>query len=388
MRRKTFWYGVCGVLLLATVGCGDKIEPGNNRNGAVKTVQARVAVATVDPQRSFYEAVGTVGARTSSTLSSKIMGAVRAVHVKEGDRVEEGRLLVELDDRQAQSQQRGARAALDEARRALASAESGREAAAAGAELAKTTYDRYQNLLKEESVSRQEFDEIAARYRQATAALSQAGAMAEAARDRVQQAEAGLESAATNLKEATIRAPYQGKITAKMVDVGDMASPGTPLLSMEREGVFCVSLVVPEIHIRAVALGDKVNVTIPSMDNLTVQGTVGRIDPDADPQSRSFVVKVALPEGHAFRSGVFARVALPVGESGMLLVPKTALVQRGQLTGFYLLDEENIARFRLLRVGREAGEHVEVISGLRNGDRYLTQPPPDMADGARVEVVP
>lgn len=317
MRRKTFWYGVCGVLLLATVGCGDKIEPGNNRNGAVKTVQARVAVATVDPQRSFYEAVGTVGA-----------------------------------------------------------------------ELAKTTYDRYQNLLKEESVSRQEFDEIAARYRQATAALSQAGAMAEAARDRVQQAEAGLESAATNLKEATIRAPYQGKITAKMVDVGDMASPGTPLLSMEREGVFCVSLVVPEIHIRAVALGDKVNVTIPSMDNLTVQGTVGRIDPDADPQSRSFVVKVALPEGHAFRSGVFARVALPVGESGMLLVPKTALVQRGQLTGFYLLDEENIARFRLLRVGREAGEHVEVISGLRNGDRYLTQPPPDMADGARVEVVP
>jgi len=372
---------------MAMSGCRDKIEPGTTRDEAVKTVKTRVAVASVNPRQFFYEAVGTVESRTTSTLSSKLMGAVKVIHAREGDLVDKNELLIELDDQQAISQLRGARAALAEAERSLASAESARDAAKAGADLARTTHERYQNLLKEESVSRQEFDEMDARYRQASAALAQAEAMVEAAENRVQQAEANVESAATILKDATIRAPYKGKITSRMIDVGDMASPGTPLLAMEMEGVFCVSLVVPEIHIRAVLLGSELNVTIPSMQDLVIQGRVGRIDPAADQQSRSFIVKVALPEGYSFRSGLFARVALPVGEAGMMLVPKTALVQRGQLTGYYLVDENNTARFRLLRVGRDMGESVEVISGMKNGDRYVLEPPPDMEDGVTVENV-
>ena len=387
MRQNTSLYILGFVVLLTAYGCGDKIEPGTTPAGEGKTVKARVAVASTNARQSFYEAVGTVGARTASTLSSKIMGAVEAVHVREGDQVEKDDLLVELDDRQAVAQLQQAEAGLAEARRALISAKSARDAAQAGADLAGATFERYRKLLAEESVSQQEYDEVDARYRQSSASLAQAEAMVEAAGNRVEQAQAGVESTRTMVRDASVRAPYNGTVTAKMVDVGDMASPGTPLLGLEQKGVFCVSLVVPEMHIHSVALGDTVDVTIPSMDDLVVQGKIGRIDPAADQQSRSFIVKVALPEGHDFRSGIFARVALPVGEAGMLLIPRSAVIQQGQLTGYYLVDDNNIARFRLLRLGRESGESVEVLSGMKDGDRYVVLPPPDMEDGDRVEGV-
>ncbi len=387
MRQRTFFYILSFMFVITASGCSDKIEPGTTPNDVTKTVKAQVAVASTNARQFFYEAVGTVGARTTSTLSSKIMGVVKAIHVREGDLVEKDDLLVELDDRQPTAQLQQAEAALAEARRALESAKSARDAAEAGADLARATHDRYSKLLEEESVSRQEYDEVDARYRKANASFVQSDAMVEAAGNRVEQAEAGVASARSMFKDATIRAPYQGTVTAKMVDVGDMASPGTPLLTLEQKGVFCVSLVVPEIHIRTVALGDQVSVTIPSMEELVVQGKIGRIDPAADQQSRSFIVKVALPDGYDFRSGIFARVALPIGEAGMLRVPKTALIYRGQLTGYYMVDDNDIARFRLLRTGRAFGESVEVLSGMKDGDRYVVMPPPDMEDGAKVEVV-
>lgn len=159
-----------------------------------------------------------------------------------------------------------------------------------------------------------------------------------------------------------------------MLKFGDFATPGTPFLTLEKDGVFCVSLVVPEKHIQSVSLGQKVNVTIPSMQDMTVQGTVGRIDPAADLKSRSFTVKVALPDEQKFRTGNFERVAIPVGEAGMIVIPEKAVVERGQLKGFDLVDENNIAHFRLLRTGRVLGDSVEVLSGLKNNDPNYNRP--------------
>lgn len=386
MLKKTYAYTICFLFLVAISGCKEKIEPGSTKKENSKIVKARVAVASMNPQESLYEAVGTVNARTSSTLSSKLMGTVKAVHVREGDSVKKEDILIELDDRQVAAQMRKTEAGLAESRRALASAESSRDSAKAGAQLAKTTFDRYTSLIKEESVSQQEFDEVQAKYRQAAAALAQAEAMVEAARNRIQQAEADIEDANVRKKDATIRAPYDGKITEKMVEVGDLASPGTPFLTLEQEGVFCVSLIVPEDHIRSVSLGQKLQVTIPSLQDKTVEGIVGRIDPAADQKSRSFQIKVALPEGENYSSGTFARVALPVGEAGMMRVPETAIVTQGQLTGYYLVDKDNMAHFRLMRTGRAYGDSVEVISGLKAGDRYVVDPPPEMENGVKVEV--
>jgi len=367
------------------VGCSEKIEPGHTPTGSAMTIQAPVAVARFQTHPFIYDAVGTISPRTASTIGSKLMGTVTSVNVQEGDVLREGDVLLVLDQRQVSAQLRQAEAALAEARRAEASARSARESALAAVKLAKGTYDRYLKLLRDRSASQQEFDEIETKYRQAEATYTQTSALLEAAGHRVQQAQAAVSAARVSKKDATVIAPYDGKISAKMINVGDLASPGTPFFGMEKAGVYCADLVLPEEHIDTVYLDQVVMVVVPALDDKSVEGRIGRIVPTADERSRSFQVKVALPEDPTIRSGMFARVEIPVGEAGMLLIPSSAVLQRGQLTGIYQVDEKQTARFRLIRVGNTFGDSVEVLSGLKDGDHYVVSPPPAMVDGARVE---
>jgi hypothetical protein len=105
----------------------------------------------------------------------------------------------------------------------------------------------------------------------------------------------------------------------------------------------------------------------------------------ADQRSRSFTVKVILPETALLRSGMFARAGIPVGEGGMLLIPESALVAQGQLTGYFLVDDTAIARFRLMRTGRHFKDQIEIISGMKPGTRYVVSPPAVLKDGMKVE---
>ena len=261
---------VIGLLLAPLfMGCSEKIEPGQTATDSSVTIQAPVAVARFQTHPFIYDAVGTIAPRTASTIGSKLMGTVKAVNVQEGDRVREGDVLLVLDQRQVSAQLRQAEAALAEAQRAEASARSARESAVASVKLAKGTYDRYLKLLQDRSASQQEFDEIETKYRQAQATLTQTSALLEAAGHRVQQAKAGVAAARVSQKDATVRAPYDGKIAAKMIEVGDLASPGTPFFGMEKEGVYCAELVLPEEHIDTVQLDQSVMVVIPSLDNCT-----------------------------------------------------------------------------------------------------------------------
>ena len=116
------------------------------------------------------------------------------------------------------------------------------------------------------------------------------------------------------------------------------------------------------------------------------EGTIRAIFPAADAASRSFTAQVALAFDPAIRSGMFSRVILDRGTLETMLIPATALIHQGQLTGIFLLDADQIARFRILRTGRTSGVMVEALSGIRPGDRFVVMPPPDMVDGLRVEV--
>jgi multidrug efflux pump subunit AcrA (membrane-fusion protein) len=306
--------------------------------------------------------------------------------VNEGDQVKEGDLLVVLDQRQVSAGLERAQAGLNEALKAEASAESARRAAKAAAELARSTYVRYQKLIKENSASQQEFEEVESRHRQAQASLAQTESMLAAASSRVEQARAAVESASVSKKDAKIYSPYDGTITAKMVDIGDLASPGTPFLTIEKEDAFCADLVLPERHIQAVKLDDEVKVSIPALGDIELTGTVGRIVPAADVKSRSFLVKVALPDNDNLKSGMFARIAIPVGEAGMLMLPDSAIVDQGQLTGIFVVDDDQIAHFRLIRTGKHYGDAVEVLSGIAEKEQYVIEPPPNLNDGDKVEV--
>ncbi len=335
---------ICALFVLYVItACSDKIEPGTTEKDAGQSVKAPVAVAEVTQQPFYYEAVGTITARTASTISSKLMGVVRAVHVQEGDLLKKGDLLVTIDPRQVTAQLQRAQAA---------------------AEVAAKEYHRYQLLLKEQSASQQEFDRAEAQYRQAQAAVA---------------------AARVSKKDAQVRAPYDGRVVAKMINEGDLASPGSPFVTMEQEGLYCADLVLPERHIQAVAVGLSVQVAVPALNDQKVDGTVGRIVPSADAQSRSFQVKVGMPEGLDLKSGMFARIFIPLGGTGKLLIPQAAVIPQGQLSGVFILDDQSIARFRLVRTGKTYADRVQIISGLKDGQRYVQVVPSTLKDGMKVD---
>ena len=372
-KNKRFFYFIIFTAVFLLMGCGEKIEPGNVKVSKKEIVKATVASAKLIRQPFFYESVGTVSAKTVSTISSKLMGAVKEVLVREGDPVKKGDRLANIDDRQVGAMLRQAKAALAEARRA-------ETAASAGAELARATYTRYQNLMTDESTSPQEFDEIKSRYQQAQAGL-------DAAKQRVKQVEASLSSAVVSAKDAVILAPYDGTIRAKMIDVGDLAAPGKPLFTLETTGNYIVDLVLPEQYIHTVVLDQEVTVTVSALNKKTFPGSVQEIFPAADAKSRSFLVKVRIPADKLLRSGMFARVSIPIGKAGLILIPVTAVIHSGQLTGIYIVDDTQTAKFRLIRTGRTFGEFIEVLSGLKDGDRYVSVPPPNLNNGMTVEAV-
>ncbi len=220
------------------------------------------------------------------------------------------------------------------------------------------------------------------------AALAQARDMAQAARERVKQAEAAVSGAAVPMRDAAIRASYDGVVTAKWIEEGGLASPGTPVLALEKAEGYRAELVVPEAYYHAMKVNEKVKLRIPAMGDRSVEGVIGVIVPAADPQSRSFVVKVDIPRDEGVRTGMFVRAAIATGKEGFLLVPATAIVNQGGLTGIYLMTPDQTARFRLVRTGRAFGDLLEVISGLKPGDSFVVDPPPHMLDGARVEAWP
>ncbi|MBW1798237.1 MAG: efflux RND transporter periplasmic adaptor subunit, partial [Deltaproteobacteria bacterium] len=320
------------ILLLAfyTFACGDKIEPGTAKKSPPVVKDVSVSTARITDQPIIYEAVGTVQAGISSKLSSKLLGTVDSIRVREGDRVKKGEVLIILDQRQVKAQVRKAEAGLAEAGKALTAAISARDAAAAQKKLSFATYERYRDLKNQAMVSAQIFEEKEAGYQQAEAGLEKAGAMVAAARARVKQAEANLAAVRVTSKDAVITAPHDGIITAKLVDKGDLASPGTPLLTIETTRGFCVDMLLPETYIGYVKPRQKVSVEVPALKTGPLEGNVCTIVPSADQKSRSFIVKINLPIERSVTSGMFARVQIPTGRSKKLLINRNAVIVRGQ----------------------------------------------------------
>lgn len=377
--------GLTGTLCILFSGCNDKIEPGTTTVNQQTTINTQIAVAVIISRPFIYQAPGTITALDSTILSGKILGTVKEINVKEGDNVKKNETLIVLDERLVSAELRGSEAGLEEARKAYAAAISAMEAEKAAAQLALATYERYQKLYSEESATRQEFEEVEARHHQAKASLAGAEAMVDAALFRVQQSRAKVSRAGASRKDATIAAPYDGIVSAKLINVGDLASPGTPLLIIEKKGGFQAELVLPEEYIQTVRIGQKMVIDIPDQKGIPqITGIVRTIVPEADARTRSFLIKVGLPENPLIRSGMFARISVPVGEDRILLIPESAQVLHGQLTGYFMVDDADVARFRLMRTGRRFSDRIEVISGLKPGTRYVVSPPAELKNGMKL----
>ncbi|MGI9102979.1 MAG: efflux RND transporter periplasmic adaptor subunit [Terriglobales bacterium] len=354
MRFRWLILLVAAAALFADAGCGTATN-----KAAVQPEMARdVAVVTAQraPLADYVEAVGTVRAVQTAQLSSEIVATVREVRVKEGSRVRRGDVLLVLDDAQQ-------RAGLERAQAGVRASQQDIAAVEAELGLASATLRRYQSLYEKKSVSPHEFEEVQAR---ATAVKARRDA-AQAGQSQAMAAEA---QARAGLGYTRIRAPFDGTITAKNVDSGALASPGVPLLTIEDTRSFRLEASVDESGLRFVKLGAETPVAIDAL-GAELPSKVVQVVPSADAATRTFVVKLELAPYARVRSGVFGRARFARGQREAIVVPRAAVLDRGQMQGVYVIAADGQIGLRFVTLGKPAGDQVEVLSGLSDGERLV-----------------
>ena len=386
--------------LAGTISCARKQEPATTTATMVQGVKTETVIQhSVDEN---YEAVGTVRAKNSAIVSSKVMGSIVAMKVREGDTVRAGQILVEIDSREAriQTQKSGAglvemKGALDEVDRNIKAAESAQTAAEANRQLATSTLRRYQQLLDRQSISPQEFDEVRARREVADAEAERAGRQLQSleakrrqALARIDQSKADVAGSQVYSSFTRIAAPITGVVVSKQADVGYMAAPGAPLLTIESGADYRLEAAVQESQINRIHPRDQVRVQIDALGQQELAGIVVEIVPAADPASRTYLVKIsiALPGGNQqiIRSGLYGKARFITGQTQALTIPRKAVVERGQLTSVYVVDQSGIARMRLVKTGKTYSDRIEVLSGLKEGEQIVVDGVAAVNDGSRV----
>jgi RND family efflux transporter MFP subunit len=199
-------------------------------------------------------------------------------------------------------------------------------------------------------------------------------------------AAAGVAEAETMLGYTKVTAPFAGVITRKHADVGDLATPSKPLLDMEDSSGLRLEADVPEAVVGRLKLGDKLPVRISALET-ELEGVISEIAPAADPNSRTFLVKLDLPGTAGLRAGQFGRVAMPVGETTALRVAGSAVVQRGQMEIIFVVNDRK-AQLRLVKTGKRFGSEVELVSGVSAGEKVVVENTAALVDGQPLTVAP
>jgi RND family efflux transporter MFP subunit len=365
--------GSWAFLLIAStwtfVGCSGERETVNAAPETVSNVSVMTAQVANIPD--VVAAVGTVRAAETSYLAAQMMGNIVEIRVHEGDRIQRGQVLAVLDEAQP-------RAALDRATAADVAAQQEITASDSDFTLAEATFKRYQTLYDKKSVSPQEFDEVKARYQAAQARRDMA-------RAGQAQAKAALQQARISLGYTHILAPFDGIVTEKKADVGALASPGMPIFTVEGLRRFRLEATVNEGDLRYIRMGEQVLVLIDALGDKELKGRVVEIVPAADPASRSFLVKIEVPSDPALRSGLFGRAHFSRGKRSALLIPRAAVVERGQLQGIYVLDQNKIASLRYITLDKPSAAQVEVLAGLQAGEMLVADPGNRELSGKKIE---
>jgi RND family efflux transporter MFP subunit len=278
-----------------------------------------------------------------------------------------------------------AAAAREEVRGAFPEADSAVAAARANLDFVQVTFKRMNDLYTKKSISDQEFDEMSAKLKTAEASYDMARAKRAQLDARLTQAEQELRAAEVARSYAEVQAPFAGIVIAKSVETGTLAVPGTPLLTIERDG-YRLETSVEESKLGAVRVGQSASVTLDSIDH-PIEARVSEIVPAVDAASRAYTVKIDLPAAAALRSGLFGRASFQLASRAVLAIPAGAVTEHGQLQSVFVVDSGR-ARTRLVTLGERAKDQSEALSGLTAGDQVIFPVPANLNDGAQVEVRP
>ena len=328
------------LILPLLVACG-KHDQTPALSAALPSITVKVEAAKWSPHKAVEEVVGTVRSKQRAVVEAKVSGRVLEYTATPGAMVKAGDLLARLDVQEIQAKVDQARAMLDQAKR---------------------DFDRQKQLIASNATTRQEFDAADARVKIGTGAVSEAETM---------------------MSYAQVTAPFDGVVTRKLADVGDLAMPGKPLLEIEAPTSLRFEADLPEAILDRVKLGEKMPVRLAKV----IEGTVSEISPVADHVSRTFNVKLDLPPTEGLRTGQFGRVSVPVAEVKLLLVPQSAVLKRGQME-LVFVAKDGKAALRLVKTGKVLEERVEVLSGLEEGEQIIVSETAKLTDGQPVTLQP
>ena len=379
-------------LSLVTAGGLSACSGTDHARGATPQEPIAVIVAPVASIATAerLEAGGVVAAPESASVSSRLVATIVSVRVNAGDRVRAGDVLVTLDARDVTEHAHQARAGAVAAEKALTQARTEQSAVEAEHRLAAAWQKRIVALHARNSATDQERDEAEARLSAAAARLAGAQAGIEGADAQLASARAGVGVATATESFATLRAPFDGLVTERLIDPGNMASPGIPLLRIESGGTRQVVVRVDEARAAYVQPGDPVRVLIDAIDDRPidgegVEGVVAEVARAVGADQRAFTVKVTVPRTVTARTGSFARVVFRGAPRRVLRVPAAAVRRQGQVSSVYVV-RDGVAGLRLVQVGDSSSEGVEVLTGLDAGESIIISPPPRLVDGAKVTV--
>jgi HlyD family secretion protein len=370
LRALSVLVGGTGLLLLMLTMAGvfttGKIRPGTIEAPKREVQPRRTASASVESVVEFYESVGTVRPKTETRVDSQVMGRVVAVSVRPGDQVTKGQALVQLDSREFEVR-------LEHALQVLSSARSRREqmeqaviAARAERDRAEAGFRRTRIYVDAEAATAQDMEQAEAAYRQGKAGLDQAEKATKEAESGVRQAMKGVEEARIALGYTKVSAPEAGEVARRLVEPGDLAVPGKPLLVLQTRGKLRLEALIPESLIIKIRTGTVLEFKIDALDRF-LTGTVEEVVPSADPMTRTILVKVGLPDQEDVFPGMFGRLLLPVKEREAVLIPKEALRRIGQLEVVTVAMNGRWERV-FVTTGRVFGEKIEVLSGLAGNE--------------------
>lgn len=346
-------------LLFASCGNDDKKAIADN----TPAITVKVNAVSKDNNTNMLSTSGKIEAVNSANLSTRMMGFVDKIYANVGDKVQNGQLLLRINNADINAKLGQVNAGITEANAAFANAEK--------------DYKRFTSLFSENSASQKELDDVTANYTMAKA--------------RVEAAKQMKNEVNAQLSYSDIRAPFSGVVTNKFIKEGDMANPGMPLLEVEAPGSFQVLAMVPESAILQIKSGTQVDILVKSL-NETLNGKVTEISTSSKNTGGQFMVKVLVENANKnLLSGMFATVQFPLEKSAKstnntVLVPLEAIVTQGQLSGIYTVSQSNTALLRWLRLGQTFGNEVEVLSGLNSDESYIVNAEGKLFNGVKVSV--
>jgi RND family efflux transporter MFP subunit len=337
------------VLLAA---CGREEAPG----GAAPAAEFKTAAVEMRDVELTYSAEAVIEAVRQSTVSAQVAGRIVELRFDVGDYVKKGEVIARIDERAAAQ--------------ALEASEAQVRQAEAELRNARAQYERARQLVAQKFMS--------------PAALDTAESDFKAAQARVTALLAGAGRAATERSFATIVAPYSGVVSARHVELGEMATPGKPLMTGFDPGTLRAVATVPQAQVAAIQALSRARIEIPSLAKW-LDATRVTIVPSADPRTHTTQVRLELSaDARGVYPGVYARAHFITGKAPRLLVPRAAVLQRSEATLVYVRDDRGALQLRQVRLGAASDERsIEVLSGLRPGERVAIEPVKAAIEGAR-----